>query len=147
MSKLIRLFLLLWVVLAGYRFIAYLSISDNWIIISTVTILGIGFLVSVVKERWRRKKEGYFVYKRGGAEDGLLIYDERGNALQLYFNRQKDTIYVPTDVEWDKVMPHWARERKQEIVTRIKARIGKRLIGKNWTYEETDKPELVIRNS
>jgi hypothetical protein len=104
------------------------------------------FLVATVKERWRRRKDGYYVSKRGGSKEGLLIYNEKGQTLQLYFDRRLDTIYIPSDAVWNKVMPSWAKERKEEVVARIKSRIGKRLIGKSWTYEETAKPELLVNH-
>jgi hypothetical protein len=132
--------------MAGYMFVAYLAKSDNWVLPTFIAVLGVACLYGIVKERWRRQKDGYFIHKRGGAKDGILIYNEKGNTLQLYFNRQKDTIYVPSDMEWSKVMPHWAKDRKKEIVARIKARIGKRLVGKDWIYKETDRPEFVLRN-
>ena len=100
---------------------------------------------SLMKEKWRRKKEGYYAYTSGGAEDGVLIYNESGKILQLYFNRPKDTIYVPTDAKWREIMPDWARERKDEIVSRIKKRVGKRLIGKGWSYEESDREDHFVR--
>ena len=92
----------------------------------------------------RRNREGYYVYKRGGADDGTLIYNEEGKILQFYFNRTNDTIYVPSDFKWKEMMPKWAKERKDEIVSRIEKQIGKRLIGKSWTYEGTEKREHLI---
>ena len=110
---------------------------------------GVGFIllmiaVAIARERLRRRKEGFYVYKRGGGEDGVLIYKEGENSLQIYFNRLEDIIYIPSAGMWKEVMPDWARERREEILTRIKERVGRRLIGKSWEFEETDSSEKLI---
>jgi hypothetical protein len=144
MGKVVLWFVMIWALLASCALVSYLFKSENWPMILAVACVGIAFLTAIVMEKWRRKREGYYVYKRGGADGGILIYDERGHTLQFYFNRRSDTIYVPSDAAWNKIMPSWAKERKDEVLTRIKSRIGKRLVGKSWTYEETDKPEFVL---
>jgi hypothetical protein len=125
----------------------YLFKPENRFVLFGVCFVAIGIALLVLKERLRRKKEGYYVYKRGGAEDGILVYDEGGKTLNLYFSRSKDTIYVPSDTKWKELMPEWAKEKKGVIMRRIKLRIGKRLIGKNWTYEESDKQEYLINQN
>ncbi len=62
----------------------------------------------------------------------------------MYFNRLEDIIYIPSAGMWKEVMPDWARERREEILTRIKERVGRRLIGKSWEFEETDSPQKLI---
>ena len=64
--------------------------------------------------------------------------NEGGRVLELYFDRTKNTIYVPSDAKWNEIMPSWATDRKAEIVSRIKQHVGKRWIGKSWRYEESD---------
>jgi hypothetical protein len=99
---------------------------------------------ALVRNILRRRKEGFHVYKRGGGEDGVLMYEEGEKSLQIYFNRLEDTIYIPRAGIWKEIMPDWASERRDEILFRIKERIGKRLIGKSWKFEETDSPRKVI---
>jgi hypothetical protein len=107
-------------------------------------VLTLIILTFVIRERVRRKREGYYVQTHGGAEDGYVLYNEDGKTLRLYFSRSKDTIYVPSDVKWKEIMPNWARERKLQIMGRIKKHVGKRLIGRAWTYEESDKKERLM---
>ena len=114
-------------------------------LLALLAVVTLAILGGIIKEKWRRKREGYYAYTSGGAEEGVLIYNEAGKILQLYFSRPRDTIYVPTDAKWKEIMPDWARERKDEIVRRIKTRVGKRLIGKGWTYEESDRDEHLLK--
>jgi hypothetical protein len=146
MTKIVKMFFIIWVFLAVIGLVLYVSKPDNRFILFGLGFIAVAIFIATVKERWRRKNEGYYVFKRGGAENGVVIYDEGGQTLQLYFDRRRDTIYVPSDATWTEIMPSWAKERKHEVVTRIKRRVGKRLIGKSWTYEETDKPEFVALN-
>ena len=121
-----------------------MSMIAKYFFVAGLSILLLIIVVAIVRERLRRKKEGYYIYKRGGAEDGVLFYEEEGKILQFYFDRTKDTIYIPSDLKWKEIMPTWAREKKNEIIARIKMRIGKRWIGKSWTYAESDFAEHLI---
>jgi hypothetical protein len=110
---------------------------------------GLGFVllmivIAIAKQRLRSRKEGFHVQKRGGAEDGVLLYKEGEKSLQIYFNRLEDIIYIPSASMWKEVMPDWARERRDEILARIKKRVGRRLIGRSWEFEETDSPQKLI---
>jgi hypothetical protein len=109
-----------------------------------LVILALIITTYIIREKVRRKQEGYYVHTHGGAEDGYVLYNEGGKTLRLYFSRTKDTIYVPSDAKWKEIMPSWARERKGEIMGRIGKHVGKRLIGKGWTYEESDKAERLM---
>jgi hypothetical protein len=134
--------LLILCVLVGV--VAYLAGSGT-ALLAAIAFVGLAVFGGLMKEKWRRRREGYYAYTSGGGQEGVLIYNEGGKILQLYFSRLKDTIYIPTDPTWKEVMPDWARERKDEIVSRIKKRIGKRLIGKGWTYEESDREDHLLR--
>lgn len=147
MSKIVKYFLVFWLLFAMSGLILYLFKAENRSILFGVGVAVIGIAILVVKERLRRIKEGYYVYKRGGAEDGILVYDEGGKTLSLYFSRKKNTIYVPSDTKWRELMPEWAKEKKGLIMLRVKQRIGNRLIGSNWSYEESDKQEFLINQN
>jgi hypothetical protein len=117
--------------------------------VNQLLLPGVGFIlliivIAIARSRLRRRKEGFHVYKRGGGEDGVLIYEEGEKSLQVYFNRLEDIIYIPSAGMWNEIMPDWARERRDEILVRIKERVGKRLIGKSWKFEETDSPQKLI---
>jgi hypothetical protein len=143
-NRIVKYFVALWGLFALIAIIFSLYRSANLILIAGLGALTTGVVIVAVKEKLRKKKEGFYIYKRGGAESGVLFYDERGRILQLYFSRITDTIYIPSDLKWKEIMPGWAKERKDEIVSRIKKRIGKRLIGKSWTYAQSDLEEHLI---
>ena len=82
----------------------------------------------------QRKKRGYYVDSSGGAEEGTVIYHEGEHTLDLYFQRYPNIIYVPTDAAWQEQMPDWAKDRKTEIMERIKSHYHIKQ-----PYEETDK--------
>src|SRR5262245_22043098 len=90
---------------------------------------GLGFVlllivIVIARNRLRRKKTGFHVFKRGGSEDGVLIYKEGERSLQIYFNRLEDIIYIPSAGIWKEIMPDWASQRREEILARIKERVG-----------------------
>ena len=140
----VRMLSLLWVLVLVGALASYLFTSTSWPLLIGIGGVCVAVCMATLKEKWRRKKQGYWVFKKGGAEDGVLFYNERGQILQLYFNRRQDTIYVPSDLKWKTVMPNWAKERKSEIISRVKQLVGKRIIGNSWTYEETDNPERIV---
>jgi hypothetical protein len=129
---------------AGIALVSYFFDSYNWYLLVGLGGVCVIIFIGSLKEKWRRKKEGYWVYKKGGADDGVLFYNERGQILRLYFSRGRDISYVPSDAKWKEIMPSWAKERKVQIISRVKQLIGKRIIGKNWTYEDTDNLNHVV---
>src|SRR5919108_673045 len=138
MSSIAKYFFVLWLLLFVITTISYLSKLEIRLPIVGLSILLLIVVFAIVRERLRRRREGYYIYRRGGAEGGTLFYEEEGKSLEFYFDRTNNTIYIPSDLKWKESMPSWARERKNEIITRIKTRIGKRWIGKSWTYAESD---------
>jgi hypothetical protein len=144
-KKIFKYFFVLVALCVLVAVLAYFARSGGALLLAVLGTITLTILGGIVKEQLRRKKEGYFAYTSGGAQEGILIYNEGGKILQLYFSQPKDTIYIPTDPKWKEIMPDWARERKDEIVAKIKKRVGKRLIGKGWTYEESDREEHLLR--
>jgi hypothetical protein len=145
MEKVITFFFILFGLLAVGRLISQVGQVGDGISLFAwgSVILALIIFTVIIKERVRRKKEGYHVQTQGGAEGGYVLYNEDDKTLRLYFSRPKDTIYVPSDVKWKEIMPSWASERKVEIMARIRKHVGKRLIGKGWIYEESDKKETL----
>jgi len=141
----VRTFSYVWVFVAAIGIVIYLSRSSIGLVaLALGGGLGAFILYSNVRERIRRKKDGYYIYKRGGAEDGILFYTEQGRELQFYFDRRKNTIYIPADGKWRETMPAWAHDYKGQIVDRIKECVGERLIGKSWKYEETNNDKQIV---
>jgi hypothetical protein len=146
METAIKFFFICFGLLALGRLILQSAQSANGVnlVVWSLVIITLVIMIFVIRERLRRKREGYYVHTYGGAEDGYVSYDEDGKTLRLYFSRSKDTIYVPSDVKWKEIMPDWARDRKLEIMGRIRKHVGKRLIGRGWTYEESDKAQMLM---
>jgi len=144
MKRVIKSIFILSILCVLVGVLAYL-VGSGAALLAAIAFVSVIIFGGVMKEKWRRRREGYYAYTSGGGQEGVLIYNEGGKILQLYFSRLKDTIYIPTDPKWREIMPDWARERKDEIVSRIKKRIGKRLIGKGWTYEESDRDDHLLR--
>lgn len=106
----------------------------------TMVILAVTVIIAdIVWEHFRRRREAFFVDSLGGAESGTVRYHEAGKTLELYFDRPKRTIYVPTNERWAEMMPGWASGRREEIVGRIK-----RFFVRGWNYEETDRREFLF---
>jgi len=147
MNQFVRLFYRVWCVAALVALCLHLSKLGNglpmrMIGVTLAILAATAIIAEIVWERFRRRREGFFVDLLGGAESGTVRYHEAGKILELYFDRTKDTIYVPTSRRWVEVMPGWARERRAEIVGRIQGHIGKRIFGRSWRYEETDSQEF-----
>ena len=138
---------MVWFLLGIFGFLIYLFKGGNEIVVSCLVIMGIIVVAALVRQQLARKKRGYYIDKSGGAEDGFIVYHEGGKSVKLYFDRAQDTIYVPSDAKWKETMPEWAKEKKHEIIARIKKQIGTRLIGKSWRYEETDREETILPQS
>jgi hypothetical protein len=141
---LVKGFLFVWLVLAALAAAKVLfNALGVWGLVLIAGIVIVGLYVWMKTQR-RRKRDGYHVFRRGGAEDGIVYYNENGQSLQLYFNRIADTIYIPSEAKWKEVMPDWAHDRRQQIIERVKEGIGKRLIGKSSIYEETDNTSHIV---
>lgn len=100
------------------------------------------FLIStaVIFERIRRFVEGYHTSLSGGADDGDLLYQEGTGRIRFYFKRRSHTVYIPTDKIWLDVMPNWAKQNKEVIIKRVKSQLGR-----HWSFEDTEKPEHILR--
>jgi hypothetical protein len=102
-------------------------------LIIVLIVFWITWVLSIpIVERIRRlywlKTKGYWaepVYHRGvkyeeiinGVVDHLFISGDMG-----WDN--PNTIEIPNDEQWQKTMPKWAKDRKVEIVERVKAYLG-----------------------
>ncbi|HVN80920.1 MAG TPA: hypothetical protein VMW38_18150 [Terriglobia bacterium] len=114
------------------------------LLVSLVGVAALFILADVIRKKLKSERECYRVFTRGGAEDGTVTYDEGGRVLELYFDRAKNTIYVPTDGKWKEIMPTWAKDRKDQIIGRTKKVVGRRWIGEDWKYEETGNEKLLM---
>jgi hypothetical protein len=144
MNRFVRLFFKVWCVAALVAFCLHLSKPGDGLpmrkIGVTMAILAATVIIAdIVWERLRRRREGFFVDSLGGAESGTVRYHEAGKTLELYFDRPKHTIYVPTNERWVEMMPGWASGRRDEIVGRIKT-----FFARGWNYEETDRREFLF---
>jgi len=118
---------------------------ETWgdrIVFGGIGIIVFAILGILISERLRRSVQGFYTYLRGGAEDGDLVYVERGNKLRLYFQRPARTIYVPSDSKWVEMMPDWAKQRRDVIMNRIRGDIGK-----HWRFVDTDNIDRILTQS
>lgn len=102
-------------------------------------------LVSVyfARERIRLRKAEYLVGFAGRPDDEGIVYHESKQAVIFCYSRKTKTMFIPTDRIWQTKMPYWSRDRKSEIVARVKLHFGKRLFGKPITFVETDSDEFI----
>ncbi len=87
--------------------------------------LVVGLLLVLV--RWafisrRDARRGYSIrlINSYAPEGGTVKYEEGENRIELYFDWEQFTIYVPSDEAWMRDMPDWAKPRKTEIMDRIR---------------------------
>jgi len=125
--------------LAGGFLITYFASFTDRVLFGGVGFLVVFIVALITGERIRRVIEGYYVYMKGGAEDGSVFYNEAGQTIQLYFSRRKRIIYVPAETKWHEVMPAWAKGKKNFITDRIRKQTGR-----HWSFEETEKREHVM---
>ena len=141
----VKVFSLVWLLVAAIGIAIYLSSSNVGLFaLGTCGIFVVLLFYANLREKAGRKKYGYYVYKRGGAENGILFYSEHGRELQFYFDRKANTIYIPSDAKWKETMPIWAHDYKQQIVDRVKKCVGKRLLGESWKYEDTSNSKQIV---
>ena len=120
-----RLFTFLWLILGASTLTIYLLRPENRFVLGGVLLAVMISLIPVIKERLRRRREGFYVTMRGNADGGDLIYFEEGKKLTFYFDRATRTIFVPPTIKWENEMPDWAKVRRAQIMERIAPRLGK----------------------
>ena len=120
-----KLLILAWVTSATIILIAYLLRPENRFVLGSALLLAIIVLVLFIRERLRRKREGFYITTKGNADGGDVIYHEGDKSLTFYFDRTGRTVYVPSNRKWEGEMPDWAKRRKMEIIERVAKRMGK----------------------
>jgi len=128
-----RLFTVAWVISGATILIVYLLRSESRLVLGGVALLVIMLLIPLIRERSRRKREGFYVNTKGNADGGDVIYHENEKSLTFYFDRVSHIVHVPSNRKWEEEMPEWAKGRKIEILGRITKRMGKQ-----WKYRDRD---------
>lgn len=104
-----------------------------WLGILFVAALVVAAKVSLMRGNRRRARLGYWVGVSGSKRK--VEYHEGAASLSLDFDLSgpgyPDTLYVPTEEEWDRSVPGWARGRRTEIMERIIGELGT----KRWVYD------------
>lgn len=95
-----------------------------------LSILFLCMVGAVLRERFRRKIEGYYVTTLGSAECGTIDYHEGDNTVRFFFDRAENRVRVPADDKWERYASGWARARKPQIMSRVKKH------AKGWKYVE-----------
>ena len=95
----------------------------QWVHLAQVLFIlfGVGFWINYKWNLARQKKRGYIIEPGGGAEDMLIYYREGENSIYLYGERKDGFVIVPSNAEWERSMPEWAKGRKGQIMERIYA--------------------------
>ena len=120
----VNLIVAVWMVLAAISFFIYLLKPGNEYVLGTVLCLVTGGAFLFIKEKLRRRRDGFYIETKGNADGGDMIYHEAENALTFYFDRRERMIYIPSDQKWDDHMPDWARTRRAEILENIRQKRG-----------------------
>jgi hypothetical protein len=128
-----------WMVFRGLT--SYESRVEGAVAAIAAVAIVVAIIIALARRKWRDEREGFSVYSYGGPDGGVVVYREADRSLNLIYSQRRDTVFIPSDPKWKQVMPEWSRERKGEIIARIKQRHGKRLIGKPIVYEESDADE------
>jgi hypothetical protein len=118
-----------------YVWVCYFSLLLLWKLWMwhPALLLGFGVLVGVVaavfyREHRRCKGEGFYVeylspgLVRDGPDDWGVVYREGENALRFYgkiIARDRDILHVPSLENWLRIVPEWARDRREIILQRI----------------------------
>jgi hypothetical protein len=114
--------------------------ADSGLLVVIVTICAGVFLF--VFEKVRRAIRGYYVYMTGGVDGGDVRYVENGKEVRLCFTRKDRTIYVPSAVKWNEIMPEWAKPERDEIIARIRKRVSR-----TWHFKEVNGSENIRAQS
>jgi len=124
-----RLLALVWLISGAVILILSLLRPENKLFLVGVLVAAMMIFIPIVKERLRRRREGFHVTTRGNAEGGDVTYSEERKSITFYFDRTARTVYVPSSKKWEQEMPEWARIRRTQIMERIQARLGQ-----NWKF-------------
>ncbi len=85
------------------------------------------------RQYWLRTR-GYWVRREG--RDDIRYEENRGGVVEHFIIAGEmmavglHVIYVPTEEEWRKTAPEWARWRRDEILERVRGALG----SKNYEY-------------
>jgi hypothetical protein len=89
-------------------------------LLMVAVIAAVGYNIWYKRDIRRQAKRGYVIERAGAPEGLLIIYTENGGRIYLDGDPRTYTIRVPSHTEWMEKMPPWARERRDEIVRRIR---------------------------
>lgn len=77
------------------------------------------------------RKRGYSVHNEGEHSHRVIYKDREKGSLELHNNACMDkkgkyyfVIEIPSEAEWQKKMPEWAKEDREKIVGRIMTHFG-----------------------
>jgi len=99
-----------------------------FILLLAILFFPITWPLSKLWRHYRLYSRGFYVTGKGR---DLIEYQERrdGTICRLTLYRElmappPNLVYVPTEDEWQRDMPAWARERRQEIIENVKRALG-----------------------
>lgn len=83
-------------------------------------VAAIGYNIWYKRDIRRQMARGYVIERSGAPEALLITYTENDKRIYLDGDPRTYTVTVPSPIEWTQKMPPWARERRDEIVGRIR---------------------------
>lgn len=110
-------------------FAIWLLINRPLIFVCLLVVAGILLEVSKRRGEAHYRAKGYRVDHEGRDN---IFYEERVGDKSRRLTIEGEmlvpghAVYVPDDKEWRERMPEWARDRKAEIIARIKEELGTR---------------------
>jgi hypothetical protein len=77
---------------------------------------------------YRLYSRGFWLRRKG--RDSIEYHERRRRTIRRLtiggemMATGPHVVYVPTDVEWDRTMPTWARGRRDEIIENVRCALG-----------------------
>jgi hypothetical protein len=96
-----------------------------WLLLLPVAAAVLAYPVYILRRALSLRSNGYFV-RRTRKQPVMIIYEERREGQVVFLaiptaniDVARDDVIVPTRAEWLLSSPEWARNRRDEIFTRI----------------------------
>lgn len=115
------------------------DVSAVFLLIILIILFPLFWLVYFVHRLYSLRMRGFWVAKKG---HHTIEYEELRNGeverLGMYSEMSvgaPNVVYVPTEKEWKQKMPDWAQGRREEILERVKHKLGTRRYEYYWSSE------------
>ncbi len=104
------------------------DVGAVFLLIVLIILFPLYWLVSFAHRFYSLRMRGFWVAKKGRH---TIEYEELRNGeverLEMFSEMSvgaPDVVYVPSEKEWTQKMPDWAQTRREEILERVKSKLG-----------------------